>query len=361
MPFNLPFIEEDDIRGVVDSLRQSQLTGGPKTAEFERRFAALTGAKYAVAVNSCTAGLHCVLAAAGIGPGDEVLTTPLAFPAAVNAIVQGGARPVFADIEPLTLNLDPAGLENKITSRTKAILPAHLAGHPCDLDALLAVAGKYNLLVLEDAAAAVYARYKGKPVGAAGHAAVFSFAETQNLVTGEGGMVTTGSDLLAERVRAYSYTYTMTEMQAALGLTQLAKLGFMQTIRELIAERYHEAFGRLPALAIPVTGDYAQPAWNLYIIRLNLERIRVDRDRFLELLGQENIGTSLRLSLLHLQPYVSRTYGYQRGDFPRAESVFDRIVPLPLYPRMSEDDVQDVIDAVLRVTEAVMFRPKEKT
>ncbi|HHV65567.1 MAG TPA: DegT/DnrJ/EryC1/StrS aminotransferase family protein [Peptococcaceae bacterium] len=379
LPYNLPYIEEDEIQAVVDCLKSNWVTKGPKTVEFEKRFAEYVGVKHAIAVNSCTAGLHISLVAAGIGAGDEVITTPMTFASTVNVIIHCGARPVFVDIDPETMNIDPAKIEEKITPRTKAIIPVHIGGLPCDMDKILEIARRHNLFVLEDAAHAVYAQYKGKMVGSIGDATAFSFYATKNLMTGEGGMITTNNDELADKMRKYSlhgmsrnawtrysakgswyyeieypgYKYNMTDIQAALGLTQLAKLGFMQTIREVIAESYNEAFSKLPELEIPVKKDYARPAWHLYVIKLNLERIKVDRAEFIEMLKEENIGTSVHFIPVHLHPYYRDTFGYKRGDYPQAEGVFDRIISLPLYPRMSETDVQDVIDAVERIVEKV--------
>jgi len=375
LPYALPLIEEDDIAAVVDSLKSNWITKGPKTIEFEKRFAEYVGAKYAVAVNSCTAALHLSLVAAGLGLGDEVITTPLTFAASANVVIHTGATPVFADIDPATLNIDVAQIEEKITPRTKAIIPVHIAGHPCRMDEIMAIARKHNLFVLEDAAHAVYTRYKGTLIGTIGDATAFSFYATKNLVTGEGGMVTTDDAALADKIRILSshgmsrnawnrytaagswyyeilypgYKDNMTDVQAALGLTQLAKLERMQSLREDIAARYNEAFERMPELEIPVVEDYARPAWHLYIVKLNLEMLKIDRAQFIEELKAENIGTSVHFIPVHLHPYYRETYGYKRGDFPHSEAAFDRIISLPLYPKMSAQDTADVIAAVGRV------------
>jgi len=379
LPYALPLIEDDDIEAVVDSLKSNWVTKGPKTVEFEKRFAQYVRAKHAIAVNSCTAGLHLSLVAAGIGEGDEVITTPMTFAASANVIVHTGATPVFVDIDPETMNIDPAKIAEKITPKTKAIIPVHIAGLPCEMDEILEIARKYSLFVLEDAAHAVHTRYKGMMVGSIGDATAFSFYATKNLVTGEGGMITTDNDELADKLRVYSlhgmsrnawnrytakgswyyevlfpgYKYNMTDIQAALGMTQLAKLDSMQARREEIARRYNEAFSVLEELEVPADRDYVRHAWHLYIIKLNLERITVDRARFIEMLGEENIGTSVHFIPVHLHPYYRKTYGYKRGDFPQAEKTYDRIISLPLYPRMSETDVEDVISAVKRVVERV--------
>ncbi len=375
LAYGLPLIEADDIEGVVDSLKSNWITKGPKTAEFEQQFAAYVGAKYAVAVNSCTAALHLALVAAGIKAGDEVITTPMTFAASANVVIHTGATPVFVDIDPVTMNIDVKQIRAKLTPRTKAIIPVHIAGHPCELDELMALAREFNLFVLEDAAHAVYTQYKGRMIGSIGNATAFSFYATKNLATGEGGMVTTDDAELADKVRVMSshgmsrnawnrYTATgswfyevlypgykdnMTDIQAALGISQLAKLERMQGIRRDIAAMYQAAFKTMPELEIPVELDYARHAWHLYIIKLNLATLSIDRAQFIEELKAEQIGTSVHFIPVHFHPYYRDTYGYQPGDFPQAEAVYERIISLPLYPKMSEQDAQDVIEAVKRV------------
>lgn len=380
LPYALPLIEDDDIEAVVDSLKSNWVTKGPKTDEFEKRFAEYIGVKHAIAFNSCTAGLHTVLVAAGIGEGDEVITTPMTFAASANVIIHSGATPVFVDIDPITMNIDHTKIEEKITPRTRALIPVHIAGFPCEMDEIMAIASKHNLFVLEDAAHAVHTLYKDKMIGSIGDATAFSFYATKNLMTGEGGMVTTDNDDLADKLRVYSlhgmsrnawnrytakgswhyevtfpgYKYNMTDIQAALGVTQLAKLESMQKTRESIAHRYNQAFAILPQLEIPIDRQYARHAWHLYIIKLNLEKISVDRAEFIELLKEENIGTSVHFIPVHLHPYYRDTFGLERGALPQAENVYDRIISLPLYPKMSDTDVQDVIEAVTVKAGAVL-------
>ena len=375
LPYALPLIEDDDIEAVVDSLKSNWVTKGPKTAEFEKKFADYIGVKHAIAFNSCTAGLHTALIAAGIGEGDEVITTPMTFAASANVIIHAGATPVFVDIDPVTMNIDHTRIEEKITPRTRAIIPVHIAGFPCEMDEIMAIASKYNLFVLEDAAHAVHTRYKDKMIGSIGDATAFSFYATKNLMTGEGGMVTTDNDDLADKLRVYSlhgmsrnawnrytakgswhyeitypgYKYNMTDIQAALGMTQLAKLDSMQKTRESIAYRYNQAFADLPELEIPTDREYARHAWHLYIIKLNLGIITVDRAEFIELLKEENIGTSVHFIPVHLHPYYRDTFRFKPGDLLQSERVYERIISLPLYPKMSDTDVQDVIDAVKRL------------
>ena len=375
LAYGLPLIEEDDIAEVVDSLRSNWITKGPKTNEFEKQFAEYIGVKHAIAVNSCTAGLHLSLVAAGLGAGDEVITTPMTFASSANVIIHTGATPIFADIDPVTMNIDVNEIRKKITPRTKAIIPVHIAGHPCELDEIMELAREHNLFVLEDAAHAVYTQYKGKLIGSTGNATAFSFYATKNLATGEGGMVTTDDDTLAEKIRIMSshgmsrnawnrytatgswyyevlypgFKYNMTDIQAALGITQLAKLERMQGIRLEIAERFNEEFSKMPELEIPVTKDYARHAWHLYILKLNLEKLSIDRTEFIEELKKEQIGTSVHFIPLPMHPYYRDTFGFKKGDFPQAETTFERIISLPLYPKMSKQDTEDVIEAVQRI------------
>lgn len=377
LPYNIPLIEEDDIAGVVDSLRSGWIAKGPKTMEFEKRFAEYVGAKYAVAVNSCTAALHLALVAAGIGEGDEVLTTPMTFASSANVVIHTGARPVLVDIDPVTMNIDPKKIREKISPRTKAIIPVHIAGHPCEMDEIMAIAREHNLFVLEDAAHAIYTQYKGKMIGSIGNATAFSFYATKNLVTGEGGMVTTNDEDLYNKIRILSthgmsrnawnryaqagswyyeilapgYKDNMSDIMAGLGLSQLDKLERMQGMRQEIADYYKVEFGKMPEIEVPVELDYARHAWHLYIIKLNLDKLSIDRGKFVEELKEENIGTSVHFIPLHMHPYYRDTYGYKPGDFPIAESVFERTISLPLYPKMSMQDASDVVNAVRRVVE----------
>jgi len=377
LPYALPLIEEDDIAEVVDTLKSGWLAKGPKTMEFEKRFADYVGAKYAVALNSCTAALHLSLVAAGIGAGDEVLTTPMTFASSANVVIHAGAKPVFVDIDPVTMNIDAKQIRAKITSRTKAIIPVHMAGHPCEMDEIMVIAREHKLFVLEDAAHAVYTQYKGKTIGSIGDATAFSFYATKNLVTGEGGMVTTNDEALYNKIRIMSthgmsrnawnryaeagswyyeilapgYKYNMSDIMAGLGISQLTKLERMQGLRRDIADYYQTEFGKMPELEVPVELEYARHAWHLYIIKLNLDKLTIDRRKFIDELKEENIGTSVHFIPLHMHPYYRDTFGYKPGDFPVAEGVFERIISLPLYPKMSKQDAGDVVNAVKRVIE----------
>jgi dTDP-4-amino-4,6-dideoxygalactose transaminase len=374
LPFSPPAIGEEEIAEVVDTLRSQWITTGPKTKRFETEFAATLGAPGALALNSCTAGLHTALATLGIGPGDEVITTPITFAASVNVIEHVRARPVLVDVEPDTLNIDPVAVAAAITPRTRAILPVHFAGHPADLDALFALADTHQLALVEDAAHALPAAYRGRPIGAGRNPAAFSFYATKNLTTAEGGMLTGDEDFL-ERARVFSlhgmsrdawkrydrggswrydillpgFKYNMTDIQASLGLAQLKKLGAFDARRRQIVAQYQEAFGADDALECPVERFEVSHAWHLYVLRIRPEVLRIDRDRFIEELTRRNIGTSVHFIPIHTHPYYRDTYGYVSEDLPVAVQAFERLISLPLHPRLSDSDVGDVVEAVLDV------------
>ncbi|GBC92253.1 UDP-4-amino-4-deoxy-L-arabinose--oxoglutarate aminotransferase [bacterium HR15] len=376
LPYALPSIDEAEEQAVLEVLRSGWLTTGPKVRQFEQEFAAYTGAPYAVAVNSCTAAMHLVLAAWGIGPGDEVITTPLTFCATIEAIEYVGATPVLVDIDPATANIDPNRVVDAITPRTRVLLPVHYGGLPCEMDTLMEIAHRHDLLVLEDAAHAVGAEYKGRKIGAIAHATAFSFYATKNLTTGEGGMITTHDPAFADRCRILSlhgisrdawkrymatgtwyyevqtlgYKYNMADLQAALGLCQLRKLDALNARRQQIAEQYHRAFAEMDFLIpFPLTLPPDRThVWHLYTILLNLDALRINRAQFLEELKARNIGTSVHFIPIHYHPHYAR-YGWRQGDFPNAEYYYERTLSLPLYPAMSDQDVADVIEAVYDV------------
>jgi dTDP-4-amino-4,6-dideoxygalactose transaminase len=383
LPFSPPAISEEEIAEVVDTLRSDWLTTGPKVRRFEEEFAAAVGALASLAVNSGTAAMHVALAALGIGPGDAVITTPMTFVSSVHVIEQVGAHPILVDVEPDTLNIDPARVAEAIVSatkqglRVKAILPVHLYGHPCDMNALMALACQYGLAVVEDAAHALPASYEGKSIGSfANHYPVpvltcFSFYATKNLTTGEGGMLT-GPPELIDEARIWSlhgmsrdawdrysakgswyyevirpgFKYNLTDLQAAIGLQQLKKLDRFQVRRETIVRRYHEAFSQSEALSLPVMRPEVKSAWHLYVVRLNLEQLRISRDQFIEELRARNIGSSVHFIPVHTHPYYRDKYGFKPDDFPIAFREFQRITSLPLNLRLSDGDVEDVIEAV---------------
>lgn len=376
LTFSPPYISREEINEVVDTLSSDWITTGPKTKKFETEIATFLGAESALALNSCTAGLHLALVVLGIGSGDEVITTPMTFCSTVNVIEHIGARPVLVDVEPETLNISPFSIENAITPRTRAVIPVHYTGHPCEMDVIMKIAREHQLFVIEDAAHALSAHYKGKVVGTIGDLTAFSFYATKNLTTAEGGMLT-GDQELIEKARSLSlhgmnrdawkrydkggswyyevdapgFKYNMTDIQASIGLQQLKKLDVFQERRHEIVKRYNEAFVSCPCLQIPVHRPYVEHAWHLYSLRLNLETLKIDRDQFIDEMKERNIGTSVHFIPIHLHPYYRRKYGYQPEDFPVAYSNFLRLVSLPLYPRMSNKDVDDVIGAVLNVVE----------
>lgn len=375
LSFHQALLGEEEEASVIQTLRSGWLTTGPKTKQFEAEFAKYAKSEHAVAVNSCTAALHLALVAAGIGKGDEVITTPMTFCATANVIVHVQAAPVFVDVDSVTLNIDVKRIEEKITSKTRAIIPVHYAGCPCEMETILDLAKKYNLVVIEDAAHATETEYHGKKVGSIGDMAAFSFYATKNLTTAEGGMLTTNSDEFAEKVRVlalhgmskdawkrYSpegyqhyevlypgYKYNMTDIQASLGLCQLAKIEDFLKVRQRHVASYDKAFKDMdPIVRIGRIPDIKH-AEHLYAIILKTELLNASRDRILSALQKENIGVSVHFQSLHLHPYYRQQFGFSEGAFPVTEYAADRILSLPLYPGLAEQDVCDVIEAVKKV------------
>ena len=372
IPFHKPAIGEEEIRSVVETLRSGWLTTGPKVKLFEAEFASYTGSSHAVAVNSATAALHLALEAVGIKSGDEVIVPTMTFTATAEVVLYLGARPVLVDCRTDDLNIDVDRIEAAITNNTKAIVPVHIAGRPCAMDQILAIAQRHGLRVIEDAAHALPASHCGRKVGAIGDITCFSFYATKTITTGEGGMATTNNPEWASRMRMMSlhgishdawdrytekgswyyevlrpgYKYNMTDIAAALGIEQLKKCDAFYQARLRIAERYDEAFADLPEIETPADCSGLQHAWHLYIIQLNPDRLRANRQDFIKALNSRKIGTSVHFIPLHLHPFYKQTYGYQASDFPQASTAFDRIVSLPIYPMMTERDVSCVIGAV---------------
>lgn len=388
LPFALPDTDQSEIREIAEAINAGWVTTGPKVHQFEAEFAAYLGAKHAIALNSGTAAMHLSLEAVGIQQGDEVILPTLTFAATAEVVRYFNAKPVLVDVHSGTLNMDIDQIEAAITPRTKAIMPVHLGGLPADLDAIHAIAQKHGLHVVEDAAHALPTKYKGRMIGASSQSpslfplpsslTCFSFYATKSLTTGEGGMITTDNDQWAERCRimglhgiskdawkrytaegswyyeiiAPGFKYNMTDIAAAMGLAQLRKVEKMWARRKEIAARYTSAFGQLAELQTPVDASPDdQHAWHLYILRLNLDRLKIDRARFIEELKARKIGVSVHFIPLHLHPYYRRTYGYQPEDFPVAYREYLRMISLPIYSRMSDQDVQDVIEAVGDVVE----------
>jgi dTDP-4-amino-4,6-dideoxygalactose transaminase len=370
--FGAPLIEQPEIDEVVDTLRSGWLGTGPKVARFEASFREYTGADYALAVNSCTAALHLSMIAAGVGPGDEVITTPMTFCATVNSIIHTGATPVLVDCDRETQLIDPRQIEKAITPRTRAILPVHLCGRPCDMDAIRDIARKHSLLVIEDAAHAIEAVYKGQKVGNIGDLTAFSFYVTKNVVTGEGGMVTTNNPELADKIKIYAlhgmskdawkrfsdsgykhyqvcvpgFKYNMMDLQAAIGIHQLARVESNLKRREEIWSRYDRAFGDLPVvLPAPEEPDTLHSR-HLYTLMIDRDDCGISRDEFIQRLYEHNIGAGVHYIGVHLHPYYARRFGYRPEDFPNATWISERTVSLPLSPKLTEEDVADVLFAV---------------
>jgi dTDP-4-amino-4,6-dideoxygalactose transaminase len=380
LPFSRPSISREAIDEVVACIESGWITTGPRVKKFEDDLRAYVSAPHALALSSATAGLHLVLAALELKPGDEVITTPMTFAATLNTIVLAGGKPVLVDVEPGTYNMDVTRIEKVITPRTRAIMPVHFAGLPVDLDPLYAIAKKYSLRVIEDAAHAIGTEYKGKRIGSFGDIQVFSFHPNKNMTTGEGGCVVTRDDKMAEAVALLrfhgmdreawnrfgkkgsqhyeiivpGYKYNMMDIQAALGLHQLKQLdGFIKR-RTALALRYQKLLAGWPQWSLPQAPAYAHlHAWHLYTPLLNPDAAGMDRDAFMQGMKDRNIGTGLHYRAVHLYPYYREQFGFNRGDFPNAESVSDRIVSLPLFPAMTDADQDRVIAAM-----AGLFRRK---
>lgn len=372
IPFHKTYITDDEISEVVDSLKSGWLTMGPKTVRFEEEFGGYIGAAHAVAVSSCTAALHLALKAIDLRPGDEVIVPTMTFTATGEVVCYFGARPVIVDVQRDTHNMDLKEIERAISPKTRAIIPVHFGGQPCDMDEIMAIAKKHQLYVIEDAAHAVPAGYKGNRIGTLGDITCFSFYATKTLSTGEGGMITTANDEWAERMKVlrlhgiskdawkrYSdegswyyevveagYKYNMTDMQAGLGLAQLKKIEWMRGRREEIAGKYTSAFTALPEIMIPRVKPDRETAWHLYVIKLNLEALSINRSRFIEELKGRGIGTSVHFIPLHRHPFYQRTFGCGAGDYPNAEWIYERCLSLPVYPGMTDEEVDYVIHTI---------------
>ncbi len=375
LPFHQPSIDSEDEAAVLETLRSGWLTTGPKAKRFEQVLAAYTGARHCVAVNSCTAALHLALEAAGVGADDEVITSPITFASTANVIVHRGASPVFVDVQPDTLNIDPAGIEAAITGRTKAIVPVDFGGHPCDLDPILEIARPRGLTVIEDAAHAIGAEYRGRRVGGIADLTAFSFYATKNITSGEGGALTTDNADWAERAgimalhgisrdawKRYSaegyqhwdtiapgYKYNMPDIAAALALSQFQKLDAFRARRAGLKRRMDARLGALPEITLPGERADVVHAHHLYPIVVRTEELGADRDTIMRAIQKENIGIGIHFRAVHLHPFYASTFGFRRGLLPHAEYYSDRTISLPLYPRMTDQDADDVVAAVEKV------------
>jgi len=380
--FGMPCLGEEEIEEVVQTLRSGWIGTGPRAKQFEDEFAAFVGSQFAISVNSCTAALHLSLIALGIGPGDEVISTPLTFCATVNVIEHVHAKPVFVDIDPLTLNIDPNRIGSAITPRTKAIIPVHFGGLSCDMDPIMEIADRYGLAVVEDAAHAIGTLYKGRMIGSFGKLTCFSFYANKNLTTAEGGMITTEDEGLNEKLRLLrlhglsrdawkrfaarrlllsdavipGYKYNMPDLLAAIGIYQLRKQERFLGIREHYALIYDKSFSNLPVRIQPRPQNLSQNrhALHLYVLILNPEQLRVSRNEVMEALLAENIGVALHYRAVHTHPYYQQKYGYSPNDFPNAYRIGENVLSLPLTPNMAEEDVRDVVNGVRKVLGAYL-------
>lgn len=376
LPYGRQAIDEADIQAVVEVLRSDWLTTGPKVGEFEKQFAARVDATNAVSFSSGTAALHAAAFAAGLAPGDEAITTPLTFAATANCVLYQGATPVFADVTTDTLNLDPARVIDKISPRTRALLPVDYAGHPADLAQILEIARKHGLIVIEDACHALGAEYQGRRVGSIADMTVFSFHPVKHITTGEGGMVVTDNPQFAETLRRFrnhgissdarqrqregqwhyemvllGFNYRLPDFACALGIQQLTRLDANLGRRREIAARYTAAFREMPGINPPAVREHVNPAWHLYPIRLNSAKLTADRATILRALRAENIGVNVHYIPVHLHPYYRERFGYKGGECPLAEHAYEQLISLPMFHAMRDQDVEDVIRALAKVTE----------
>ena len=372
--FGAPLIEQTEIDEVIDCMKRGWIGTGPKVAKFEKDFAKFKGSKYAIALNSCTASLHLAMLVAGIGPGDEVITTPMTFCATINAIIHCGATPVLADCDRNTMNILPEEIEKKITEKTKAILPVHFAGRCCDMEKIIGIAQKYDLIVIEDCAHAIESEYHGQKAGRFGDIACFSFYVTKNVVTGEGGMVITDDDLIAERIKVLGlhgmskdawkrfsddgykhyqvihagFKYNMMDIQASMGIHQLRRVNKHWKYRKSIWEKYNEAFRNTPCIVPPEPEPDTKHGYHLYTPLIDINKAK-SRDWILNALTAENIGVGVHYVPVHLHPFYRKTFGWKNGDFPNSEWIGERTLSLPLSAALNENDVDDIIMAFQKV------------
>ena len=385
LPYGKHSIDDDDVDAVVDVLRSDWMTTGPKVAEFEEAFAARVGSKYAVSFSSGTAALHGAAFAAGLGSGDEAITTPLTFAATANCVLYQGARPVFADIQRDSMNIDPEAIAHRICSKTRVVLPVDFAGHPADLTPILELAEKHGLLVIEDGCHALGAEYRGRKTGSIAHMTVFSFHPVKHVATGEGGMVTTNNPEHAETLRRFrnhgissdarqrqttgqwhyemvmlGFNYRLTDIACALGISQLNKLDPNLARRREIAARYSGAFRQIPGVIPPSVRPDVTPAWHLYPIRIDLTEYDADRGEIFRALRAENIGVNVHYIPVHLHPYYRDQFGYKSGDYPVAEAAYEQLISLPMFHGMFDQDIEDVITAVTKVS-AHLIRDRKRS
>lgn len=379
LPFSRPSIGEDAIESVAESIRSGWVAMGPKVVQFEKAISDYVGSKYAISMNSATAGLHSSVMAMGIGPGDEVITTPMTFASTVNAIILSGARPVLVDIDRRSLNIDVNKIEQAVTSRTRAIIPVHFAGLPCDMDVIEEIAQKHNLMIIEDAAHALGASYKGRKIGSdkgKGHVAVFSFHPTKNITTAEGGIVCTEDEEIAEYLSVFRQNgmskgawnrysssgnthydvpvpglkYQMSDIQAAIGLSQIKQLdGFNRRRREICAI-YEAELAGCPGISFQQSAGYEHVhSRHIFPILVDSDALMINRDTFMQQMKERNVGTAIHYNAIHLFGGYAKALGMKRGDLPEAEYVSDRILSIPLFPAVTDDDVAYCIEAIREI------------
>lgn len=379
LPFSRPSIGEDAIESVAESIRSGWVAMGPKVTQFEKTISEYVGSKYAISMNSATAGLHSSVMAMGIGKGDEVITTPMTFASTVNAIILAGAKPVLVDIDRHSLNIDVNKIEQAVTARTKAIIPVHFAGMPCDMDVIEEIAKKHNLMIIEDAAHAMGASYKGSRTGSdkgRGHVAVFSFHPTKNITTAEGGIVCTEDEEIAEYLSVFRQNgmskgawnrysssgnthydvpvpglkYQMSDIQAAIGLSQLKQLDSFNRRRREICATYEKELAGCPGISFQEHAGYEHVhSRHIFPILVDTDTLKIDRDTFMQQMKERNIGTAIHYNAIHLFSGYAKALGKKRGDFPEAEYVSDRLLSIPLFPAMTDDDVAYCIDAIKEI------------
>ena len=372
IPYGSQWVDEEDIEAVTETLKSDFLTTGPKIDEFEEKFAEYVDAEYAVAVANGTAALHAANFAAGISEGDEVITTPITFAATANSVLYQGGTPVFADIDEKTYNIDPKSIKEKITDKTKAIIPVHYNGQPCAMDEIKEIANKYDLTIIEDGAHALGATYKDKKVGSIGDMTTFSFHPVKHITTGEGGMVTTDSKELYDKLKQFrthgitkdesnyinetdgpwyheqqmlGFNYRMTDIQCALGISQLEKADKFLKRRREIVERYNEAFKDFEGIKIPYQAENNNSSWHIYVIKLELDKLTTDRKEIFEELQKENLGVNVHYIPVYYHPYY-QSLGYEKGLCANAEKLYERIITIPLFPKMSYNLEKKVVNTV---------------
>ncbi|NLJ89041.1 MAG: UDP-4-amino-4,6-dideoxy-N-acetyl-beta-L-altrosamine transaminase [Epulopiscium sp.] len=381
LPYGRQWLDDDDIDAVIEVLKSDYLTTGPAIDKFEEKLKEITGAKYAVALSNGTAALHGACFAAGIGKGDEVITSPMTFAATSNAVLYCGGKPVFADICPDTYNINPEDIKRKITDKTKAIIPVHYTGQPCDMDEIIKIAEEYNLFVIEDGAHALGASYKGRKIGTIGDMTTFSFHPVKPITTGEGGAVTTNNEDFYEKLMLFrshgitrdknkllnddaawyyeqhvlGYNYRMTDIQAALGYSQLDKLDFFIEKRRKYAKMYDDAFRGFEGVVIPKQLDNSLSGWHIYVIQIDTDKIRPDKRVIFDELRIRNIGVNVHYIPVYYHPYYQKL-GYKKGLCPQAERLYDRMLTLPLFPKMTKEDIMYVIRSVKELIESYRLR-----